>query len=218
MRSQIVSISVAMLLTLGGMSRVQAETSLSNAEIGEWLMEQAVAEILPYLNQAGREVALKSVSLTPEAENLFLEELARYLYERGYEVWLLDDEAASPPSTAALVEVEVIAAKIFYPRTRRSFLSIGQPSIARRGTLALDVRVLGAGGGPWLYDGRPEARFEDWLEAKDVAGLAEDQPTWIELEEQPGAAGPERPAGWTERFVVASLLSGVIILYFSGAQ
>lgn len=196
---------------------VSAAELATNGEVGTALLNDLLDPVRTRLPPADQtSLALRNLEPSPATagSSPIEDAIAGYFFDRGFDVWVLEPEAAAAEGSL-LLEFELQRARFTYPRIQTSWLGLGPEKLTRAAEAALDVRLMEADTGHVLWRGTPEARYEDWVPRKEQQRLAADHPAWAE-EGGPPADGSGSP--WKERVAVLGLLGGVILLYFSGAN
>jgi hypothetical protein len=194
-----------------------AGAQLSNAELEERLLGEPLAPVLAAAEESGGsrliEIELQSNGATAPRLG---QGIADFLQRHGYEAWTKRG-ASRLPEDGLFLELGVQEAGFSQIEQRRNLLALGAQKTLREADLLLAAR-LSMAGGELLYEGLLEARAREWIDA-DAVEPRSDEALLPALNAAQKAAAKEAAGGetsWTERGIALGLLSGVIILYFSG--
>jgi hypothetical protein len=215
-RGIVVGLAFGLCVSLGSNLALADASPPSNGE----LAREMLAEILaPILERAEAEARGAEVALLPRGAALAeAEEFTRVVGiafdERGFRIRTL--ASGDPlPESGLLLDFQLDRASFDYPERREGFLSIGGSQTLRRAALGFTGRLEDSELGRWLWRGSPEIRRQDWVATDLLPTLRSDEPAWMR-----GTAIPPESRGsrWWERAMVVGLLTGVVVLYFSGVN
>ena len=212
-RTMMMALLCGSLLASSGGAR--AEVIATDGAVADTLLTRMMDPVLRALQEAPEAtgVAIR-LPAGPARKGDLHDEVGNFLYERGYEIWTLE-AGREAPEGSLLLDFEVQAAGVDYPREKGGFLGFGESRILRRAALGVTGRLEDPDDGRWLWRGAPLVQHEQWVPRSRREALAGDRPAWI--------AGTPLPAiddggHWWERGLVAGLLAGVVVLYFDGTQ
>lgn len=194
---------LAALLAAGGPARAAAPEA--HATRLQSLLTEALVPLLRPL-AAGDSLAVE----LPRAKPSLADAIGDILAARGYAV----AAGSGDPATRRLV-VEEFAATVDFPRAHLGLLRLSGRDLLRRATVELVARVEGPGRPARVHR---HLESSDWIDEEELGPLGEELPAWATVEApKAGVPGGQR-SGWWERSLVAGLLGGVAIVYFSGTQ
>lgn len=206
---------LGLILVLALVVAVPARAQGTDQEISRQLFDELFAPVERVA--AGVEsggIAVRGAPATAGPERQFFEEVGRLFLDRGFDVWILAADEVVPEDVLAL-DVALQVSEIDYPRQTRSLLGAGRARVQRRVSLGAQMRLTLPRDGRVLYDATPVRVTEQWMSFSDAHRNAEERPDWM------GAAPvteiePRHP--WWHRALVAGVIGGVAVIYFSGAS
>lgn len=214
MRTTLTCLTVAWVFASAPIA-ARAQAPLTEGAITRELVGAVLEPVIGALQASGGVAGVvirKSPGLAPGTT--VQEEIGNFLFDRGYEVFVLDPQMEVPEG-AVVLDLVVKVAGFDYPRERGGFLGLGGNRVLRRGALGLSGRLEDPADGRWLWRGSPQVQYEDWVAKREQQELAADRPPWMMAKPLPTA---EPHVNWWERGLVAGLLTGVVVLYLDGAQ
>jgi hypothetical protein len=164
-------------------------------------------------DQAERAIAIRELPGPVPVHNL-ADEIAGRFFDHGWDVYVLAPGDSVQPG-ALLLEYRVEEVAIRFPRRWRGFLGIRGQRTSRSLRLGLSAELKDADSGRWIWRGAPRARHEDWVSAAEAIGKDH---RFFGASTDTANPIPPVGTGWYERGLVAGLLGGVLILYFSGVS
>ncbi|HEX9640623.1 MAG TPA: hypothetical protein VGB13_04845 [Candidatus Krumholzibacteria bacterium] len=206
---------LSLLLTLVAASGFAQPT---NAETEERLLGEVLAPVLAAAERYGASQLFEvQLRLTDAKAPSLAQGVVEFLQRRGYEAWNLHG-ASKLPEGGMFLDLGVRRASMSQDEQRRNFLALGPQKTKRRADLVMEARLTVPGLEGELFEGLVEAHSTEWLDADAVEPQASTAllPALTASEKTAAKAGPATAVSWTERGIALGLLSGVIILYFSG--
>lgn len=200
---------VLLLLACAG-----AEAQMTNAEAEQRVLGEALSPVLAALESHGAapviEVEILEMTTGVQA---FGKGVVEFLEARGHAARLLRPRAE--PGEGLALSLEVLDAGFQQDEKRRNFLGFEPEKTLRRMDLVMVAMLIDVGADEILFDGIVEAHSADWLDSDEAE--EREQNALLPLRRS-SSQGNQQPSArsWTERGLAVGLLSGVIILYFSG--
>jgi hypothetical protein len=187
----------------------------TTGEVAERLLDDLLAPVARAVESQGYlpRIALHAADFSQEDLET---SVTGFFFDRGFDVWLLQPEDPAPDDGPLVLGLTLDQATLTYPRTDDGTLGLGSRRLLRRVTAAMTGTLEDPLTGRRLWQGSPEAQYEDWIDEDDRDALGADRPQWLK-ENQAAGLGSSK-AAWKEKAAVLGLLGGVIILYFSGAN
>ena len=210
---------LGLALLLGFASSARAEQRRpSDTAIGQRLLSEALAPVLEAAEASTYSGIAIRVDGSASQGAILADVVADFLLDRGYDVWVLDRSDESP-AESVLLELSPEDVSLEYPEQRRTFFGLGSRKSRRSASVVLDATLSHELSGQRFFSGLAQARYSDWVSEDDIE---ETKPESIfaggSSASDRAKATTSAPVGWLEKGIVAGMLGGVVIIYFSGAS
>lgn len=197
---------------------VGAGPALAGSPSTDEVVETVLDRVLGPIEEAAASQGVDRIVLVDEPGAMQIHNLGEVLATRfrdaGWEVYLPEPGAEAPADALRLV-YQVDEVGVEFPRRWRGFLGIRGQKTARSVRLGLTAELVDGRTGRWIWRGSPRAHAEDWVSAPE--SIDDDHAFYGQRAEAPEELPPTE-AGRFEKGLVAGLLGGVLLLYFSGVS